>query len=314
MKLIFMGTPDFALPALEALHRAGHSILGVFTQPDKPKGRGYTLVPPPVKEYALKEELPVYQPATLRDGQAFDTLKSLAPDVIVVAAYGKILPKEILALPRYGCVNIHASLLPKYRGASPVQWAVLSGETITGVTTMQMAEGLDTGDILLQRETPVAADETAVDLFPRLAGIGAELILETLEKLEAGAVTPTPQDEALASYAPIIKKPMAKVDWVKPAREINNLVRGMQPWPVAYTLAGGKMLKIYRGRVLDRCGGPPGRVVEADRRLVVSCGDGIGLELLDVQLEGGKRMPADAMLRGRKIVADSILGDVNHVL
>ena len=241
-----MGTPDFAVPSLEALWNKGYEICAVYTQPDKPKGRKQILTPPPVKETALSHHIPVEQPVTLRTEEAFATLQRYAPDLIVVVAYGKILPKNVLELPRLGCINVHGSLLPKYRGAAPIQWSVLNGDAVTGVTTMFMAEGLDTGDILLQKETPIGPDETAGELFDRLAPMGAELLLETIPLLETGTVQRIPQPEDGGAYASQLTKEMAWIDWNRPAQEIHNLVRGMNPWPIAQTEFRGKRLKLFR--------------------------------------------------------------------
>ena len=229
MRIIFMGTPDFAVPCLQAMLDAGHQVCGVFTQPDKPKGRGYTLTPPPVKELALRHGLEVFQPNTLRDGEAAKIIAEKQPELIVVVAYGKILPKEILDLPPYGCVNVHASLLPKYRGAAPIQWSVINGDPVTGVTTMYMAEGLDTGDMLLQAETPIDPEETAGQLHDRLAQMGAKLMVETAAALEAHTVQRRAQDDSLSCYAEMLHKGLSKIDWSKPAQTVHNLVRGLSP-------------------------------------------------------------------------------------
>ena len=309
MKIVFMGTPDFAVPCLTALKEAGHDILAVFTQPDKPKGRGYVLTPPPVKVKALEYGLPVFQPATLRDGEAAGILRNLAPDVIVVVAYGKILPVEILNIPPHGCVNVHASLLPRHRGASPIQWAVVCGDKETGVTTMLMAEGMDTGDMLEKAVTPIDPEETAEALHDRLSAMGASLIVQTLADLKAGTVTPEKQDEALATKAPIIRKEMGRLDFTKSAQELHDLARGFYPWPAAYTGLSGKRLKVLKTRVAPSAPGEPGGILEAGDRLIVSCGGGTALELLEVQLEGKKPMQAAELLRGRPIPVGTLLGE-----
>lgn len=308
MKLVFMGTPDFAVPCLTALQEAGHEIAAVFTQPDKPKGRGYALTPPPVKEKALSYGLPVYQPATVRDGEAEALLREIGPDAVAVVAYGKILPPALLEIPRYGCINVHASLLPRHRGASPIQWAIVCGDEKTGVTTMQMAEGMDTGDILEQAETPINPDETAESLHDRLSHMGAKLLVQTLQDLEAGTVTPQKQEEALATKAPIIRKEMGQMDFAKTAGELHNLARGFYPWPGAYTSLGGKRLKVLETR-LAAGDGAPGEVLCADDKLTVACGGHTALELVRVQLEGKKPLTAADLLRGHPIPAGTRLGE-----
>lgn len=308
MKLVFMGTPDFAVPCLTALQEAGHEIAAVFTQPDKPKGRGYALTPPPVKEKALSYGLPVYQPATVRDGEAEALLREIGPDAVAVVAYGKILPPALLEIPRYGCINVHASLLPRHRGASPIQWAIVCGDEKTGVTTMQMAEGMDTGDILEQVETPIDPDETAESLHDRLSHMGAKLLVQTLQDLEAGTVVPEKQEEALATKAPLIRKEMGQMDFAKTAGELHNLARGFYPWPGAYTSLGGKRLKVLETR-LAAGDGAPGEVLCAEGRLTVACGGHTALELVRVQLEGKKPLTAADLLRGHPIPAGTRLGE-----
>lgn len=308
MKLVFMGTPDFAVPCLTALQEAGHEIAAVFTQPDKPKGRGYALTPPPVKEKALSYGLPIYQPATVRDGEAEALLREIGPDAVAVVAYGKILPPALLEIPRYGCINVHASLLPRHRGASPIQWAIVCGDEKTGVTTMQMAEGMDTGDILEQAETPIDPDETAESLHDRLSHMGAKLLVQTLQDLEAGTVTPQKQEEALATKAPLIRKEMGQMDFAKTAGELHNLARGFYPWPGAYTSLGGKRLKVLETR-LAAGDGAPGEVLCADDKLTVACGGHTALELVRVQLEGKKPLTAADLLRGHPIPAGTRLGE-----
>ena len=293
-----MGTPDFAVPTLRALLGSTHEVVGAFSQPDRPKGRGYKLVPPPVKELALSHGVPVYQPVKMRDGTALEILKKLKPDVIVVAAYGRILPKEILELPAYGCINVHASLLPRYRGAGPVQWSVINGEKITGVTTMFMGEGLDTGDILEQTQIAIGSEETAGELMDRLADLGAQLLLHTLTLLESGKAVRTVQDEALATYAPMLQKSDGELDFSQPAQKLHDRIRGVSPWPSAYSYLDGKRIKVHKSALLPDLSGEFG-VIQEGKRLIVGCGEG-SLELLEVQPEGGKRMSGQDFLRGRR--------------
>ncbi len=296
MRVLFMGTPEFAVPCLQSLKEAGHEICGVYTQPDKPKGRGYTLAAPPVKELALEYGLTVYQPKTLRTSEAVEEIRTLRPEIIVVVAYGKILPKEVLEIPPRGCVNVHASLLPKYRGAGPIQWAVLNGEKVTGVTTMYMAEGIDTGDMLLKKETEIGPEETAGELHDRLSVMGAELIVETLEKMEAGTVERIPQNEEESSHAPMLTKELSPIDWKNSAQKIHDQIRGLSPWPSANTSYQGKLLKIHRSKIAPKIHGKPGEIF-SDGGFFVCCGDG-AVELLTVQYEGGKRMAGKDFLRG----------------
>lgn len=308
LRTVFMGTPDFAVPCLQGLIDEGHEVAAVFTQPDKPKGRGYTLAPPPVKVLALSHDIPVYQPKTLKNGEAFALLKELAPELIVVVAYGKLLPGVILTLPRHGCINVHASLLPQYRGAAPIQWSVLRGEEKTGVTTMFMDEGLDTGDMLLREETAIGPDETAGEVHDRLALLGAGLLIRTLEQLEAGTLVRTPQPEGTdVFYASMLDKSLCGIDWNKPAQTVHNLVRGLNPWPTASTKWQGKTLKIHRTRLLGEATGAPGEILSL-HPLTVCCGDGRALELCEVQYEGGKRMAAADFLRGHPISLPAAIG------
>lgn len=297
MKIVFMGTPEFAEASLQKLLETDHQIIGVFTQPDKPKGRGYKLVAPPVKELALAHNIPVFQPQKMRDGTALEILQELQPDLIAVVAYGKILPKEILELPRYGCINVHGSLLPKYRGAGPIQWSVINGESVTGVTTMYMGEGLDTGDMILKKETPIGENETYGELHDRLKEIGAQALVETIELIEQGKAPREVQDNSLSSYAPMLDKQIARLDFTKDAQTLHNLIRGLSPWPVAHTTVDGKLLKVHRA-VLASGKGQPGEVIDS-KKFIVACKEG-ALELLEVQLEGGKRMKGEDFLRGRK--------------
>jgi methionyl-tRNA formyltransferase len=291
MRIVFMGTPDFAVPCLARILDEGHDVVGVFCQPDKPKGRGYTLTPPPVKQLAEAKGIPVYQPTKLRDGSALEVLRELAPELIVVVAYGRILPLDILEMPRLGCVNIHASLLPKLRGAAPIQWSVINGDEVTGITVMYMAEGMDTGDIILTEETPIALDETAGELFGRLSVMGADCLAKVLPLLESGAAPRTPQDDTLATYAPMLDKAMGEIDFTKSGREIVNLGRGLNPAPCAYTAVGGKRLKVHKAAVVSA------ELLGDRKRLVMSCGDG-AVELLLVQPEGKKVMEGSAYRMG----------------
>lgn len=293
-----MGTPDFAVPSLKKLIESEHKVQAVFTQPDKPKGRKMILTPPEVKVCALENDINVYQPNTLKDGEALKIIKEYNPDVIVVAAYGKILPKEILDYPKYGCINIHGSLLPKYRGAAPIQRAVLDGEKETGVTTMQMAEGLDTGDMLLVYKTQIKEDETSGELFDRLAIAGADLLLDTLKAVEKGEITPQKQDDNKATYAKMIDKSMCPIDFSKPAQTIHNQVRGLKPWPVATAVIGGKRIKIHKTRI-SHLNGEAGKVVSFNP-LTVACGEN-SIEILELQPEGKKAMDSKAYLAGNKI-------------
>ncbi len=298
MKVLFMGTPDFAVACLESLLDAKYDVCAVFTQPDKPRGRKMVMTPPDVKVCALEHNLPVYQPNTLKDGKAFEIIKEYAPDVIVVAAYGKILPKEIIDYPKYGCINVHGSILPKYRGAAPIQWSVINGDKETGVTTMLMNEGLDTGDMLLVSKTPISIDDTASSVFDRLAKIGGELLVETLKKAESGELSPVKQDEALSTYAPMLDKNISEIDWNKDALTIHNLIRGLYSWPIAQTKFSGKKMKVYKSSV-SKLSGKVGEVVSLSP-LTVACGDG-AVEILELQLEGKKRMDYKSFLLGHHI-------------
>lgn len=310
MKLIFMGTPDFAVPSLERLLADGHEIRLVVTQPDKPVGRKQILTPPPVKQFAEAHGLPVYQPRSMRTPEAEETLRKAGPaEAIIVVAYGKILPKNILQLTPRGCINVHGSLLPKYRGAAPVQWAVLNGDAESGVTTMQLDEGVDTGDILLMQRRPLDDQITGGELFDLLAADGAELLSRTLCELEAGRLQPTPQPVQGACYASMLNKSMSPLEWTKPAGALHNQVRGMNPWPVASTVYAQKTLKVYRSRVADgnTAAGRPGEVLSLSP-LVIACGEGTALELVEVQYEGARRMPAADFLRGHPLQVGEHLG------
>lgn len=303
MNVVYMGTPEFAVPPLQAIINANHTVTGVFTQPDKPKGRGYVLTPPPVKECALENNIPVFQPKSMKDGEALEILKKLNLDVIVVVAFGKILPKEILDLPKYGCINVHASLLPKYRGAGPIQWCVLDGEEETGVTTMLMAEGLDTGDMLLKSSTKIGENETAGELHDRLSTMGADLIVETLSKLPNNEITPEKQDDNLSNYAPMLTKELCKIDWSKSAPQIHNQVRGLNPWPVAVATVNGKRVKIYSTQLSDK-NDTAGKIICLNP-LTVACGEG-SVIITELQPEGKKRMNSQDYVRGYRVTTDTI--------
>ncbi len=306
MKILFMGTPDFAVPSLDALAAAGHQLVGAFSQPDKPKNRGMKLQPTPVKVCAERLGVPVFQPTKLRDGTALETIRQLDPDLIVVAAYGRILPQEILDYPRLGCINVHSSLLPKYRGAAPIHWAILNGEKETGVTIMHMALALDAGDIIRQRTTPIDPDETVEDLHDRLAQLGAELLVETVAQLADGTATRTPQEESQVTLAPMLSRALSPMDWTRPARALHDQVRGLIPWPAAVTELGGVRCKILATTVLDETTGKaPGSVVAADKTgLKLACGDGRVLRIDRLQADGGKRLAAADYLRGHPIPVD----------
>ena len=307
MRIVFMGTPDFAVPSLQALIGAGHDVCAVYTQPDKPQGRKQILTAPPVKTLALEHDIPVFQPNTLKNEDEQARLRELAPEVIIVVAYGKLLPKAVLDIPPHGCINVHGSLLPRWRGAAPIQWAVIAGDEMAGVTTMQMAEGLDTGDMLLTYETKVGEKETAGELFDRLAQSGAELLTQTLVKLDE--IEPRPQDDAQSCYAHMLDKQMAVIDWNKSAHEIDCLIRGLNPWPIALTTLSGERLKVFAAEKANGRG-EPGTVLEADPKkgLTVACGEG-ALGLTEIQLVGGKRMKATDFLCGHAIEVGTKLGD-----
>ncbi len=315
MKLVFCGTPSFAVPTFNAVLRAGHEIVLAATQPDRPSGRGLQKLAPPVKEAAVAAGIPVVQPEKIKNNTEFRTrLEAIAPDAILVVAYGRLIPKWMLDLPRFGNLNLHGSLLPRYRGAAPIQWAVAKGEPVTGVTTMRLDEGLDTGDMLMQREMAIAPDQTASDLYPLLAEMGAALMVETLDGLAAGTVSLTKQDNTLATLAPILTRDDGRMDFAQPAMAVYNRWRGFQPWPGAWTLLGGKKLTAHRLMPHEASalqGGPaePGAIrVERDR-LYVRCGVGTWLELAELQMEGKKRMPAADFLRGNPLKSGDRLGE-----
>ena len=303
MKILFMGTPDFAVPSLQALIEAGHEIVGVFTQPDKPKNRGMKLLPTPVKVVALEHDIPVFQPTKLRDGTALETIQGLAPDLIVVAAYGRILPQEILDYPKLGCINVHSSLLPKYRGSAPIHWAILNGDAESGVTIMNVVLELDAGDIISQAVTPIDPDETVETLHDRLADMGAKLLVDTVVSIENGTATQTPQQAELVTHAPMLSRALSPMDFTRPARELHNQVRGLIPWPAAVTELNGTRCKIFSTSVLEETTGKaPGTVIAADKKgLKIACGGGTVLQINELQADGGKRLKAADYLRGHPI-------------
>ena len=308
MRILFMGTPDFAVPSLQMLIDSRHEVVGVLTQPDKPQGRRQILTPPPVKALALAHDLPVHQPETLKNGAIQSILDETRPDLIIVVAYGKILPEYVLHYPRLGCVNVHGSLLPRWRGAAPIQWSVIAGDKYAGVTTMKMAKGLDTGNILLAEQTEIGARETAGELFDRLSVLGAQLLEKTVDQLEIADSDGVPQDEAQACYASMLDKEMAVIDWTRAAREIDCLIRGLNPWPVALTSFEGARMKVYAAQPEEGVGAP-GEVLVADAKngLLVACGTG-ALRITELQMVGGKRMNACDYLRGHAIPVGSRLG------
>jgi methionyl-tRNA formyltransferase len=310
MRLVFLGTPAFAVPTLEAVVRAGHEVAAVLTQPDRPSGRGQHPAASPVKQSALALGLPVYQPERVRRPEAVEYLRAIAARAMVVVGYGQIIPQSVIDLAPLGIINVHASLLPKYRGAGPIQWAIANGETRTGVTTMRIDAGLDTGDMLLKQETPIDPGETAVELGHRLAAMGASLLVETLAGLEAGTITPEKQDPAQATLAPILKKEDGDIDWNRPALAIHNRVRGFQPWPGACTTFRGQPLRVWKSRPsANAFAAPPGAVIHT-RPLLIACGEG-ALELLEVQLEGRKRISAADFANGQRLTENEKLGDAS---
>ena len=307
MDIVFMGTPEFAVPCLERLISDGHNVKGVFTQPDKPKGRGHKMQFPPVKECAVEAGIPVYQPLKMKDGEAISILENLKPELIIVVAYGKILPKEILDYPKYGCINMHASILPRYRGAAPIQWSVLNGEKISGVTAMQMDVGLDTGDMLLTKTVEIGENETAGELHDKLSVLGAEVMSETIDLLLKGELKPEKQDDSESNYAPMLSKDLCPIDWNESAQKVHNKVRGLSPWPVATAKLGEKTIKIHKTAVYGRCNATPGEVVVSDKKLVVACGESTSVEIIVLQTEGKKAMNASDFLRGNPIEKGIIL-------
>lgn len=302
-----MGTPDFAVPSLTALIESEYEVIAVVAQPDKPKGRGHKLTQPPTKVLAEKFNIPVLQPDKIKTDEFLSELRGLDPDVICVTAYGKIIPKSILELPKYGCINVHPSLLPKYRGAAPVNWTLINGEKVTAVTIMQMDEGMDSGDILLVREFEISDEEDAGTMLDKLSYVGGEMLVETLNLLKDGKLNPIKQDESLVTYAPMLKKSDGEIDWNKSSIEIRNLVRGLNPWPGTFTKLGNKTLKIFKTKVVEGSG-KPGEVVDSSRNnLHIATGHG-ALEILELQIEGGKRLDIKPFLTGHKIEEGTVLG------
>ena len=303
MRTVFMGTPDFSVPCLQKLIDMGQEVTGVFTQPDKPKGRHGILTPPPVKELALEHNIPVYQPVKMKDGTALEMLKEADPELVIVVAYGKILPKEILEFPKYGCINIHASLLPLLRGAAPIQWAILNGFEKTGVTSMQMDEGLDTGDMLLSSEVEITENMNAEELHDILSSLGADVMEETIKALEKGELHPVQQNHSKFTYASMLSKELSPIDWTKSAREVHNHIRGLYSWPCATAVLDGKTVKIHRSVLSDRTGSYPGEIVCRDNCLTVCCGDGKCIDILELQAENKRAMPVSDYLRGNPVTA-----------
>ncbi len=302
MRILFMGTPDFAVASLKRLVEDGHDVCGVFTQPDKPKNRGMKMTFSPVKEYAVSQNLTVYQPLKMRDGEALSIVQELQPELIVVAAYGRILPEEILNAPKYGSINVHSSLLPKYRGAAPINWAILDGCQETGVTIMYMAKELDAGDIIRTVKTDIDPDETALELTERLATLGAQALSESVEMLKDGTAARTPQDHSAYTYAPMLSKALSPIDWNRSARQIHDQVRGLIPWPCATTEVGGKKVKVFKTEQGSATKAAPGTVVSAGKQgIEIACGDGLTLRITQLQAEGGKRMAAADYLRGHSV-------------
>lgn len=302
MRVIFMGTPDFAVATLEEIIKAGHEVVLVVSQPDKAVGRSKALKYTPVKACALAHGIEVYQPERVREEACVEYLRGYEPDIIIVEAFGQIIPKAILDMPRFGCVNVHASLLPKYRGAAPIQWAIINGDTVTGVTTQRMAEGIDTGDMIMKQEVIIREDETGGSLFDRLSETGAKLCVKTMEAIEAGTAVYTPQDESIATHTKKIYKELGSINWSKDAKSIECLIRGLDPWPSAYTRLDDRTLKIWKAQVIPaNFGDAPGCIVKVEKnRILVQTGEGT-LSLLEVQLEGKKRMPVEAFLNGYEV-------------
>lgn len=307
MDIVFIGTPEFAVPCLQKLIDDGHNVKGVFTQPDKPKGRGHKMQFPPVKECAVNAGIPVFQPLKMRDGEALSILESLNPELIIVVAYGKILPKEILEFPKFGCINMHASILPRYRGAAPIQWSVLNGETLSGVTAMQMDVGLDTGDMLLAKTVEIGENETAGELHDKLSLLGAQVMAETIDLLLNGELKPEKQDDSESNYAPMLSKDLCPIDWNETAQKVHNKVRGLSPWPVATAKLGEKTVKIHKTIVSEPSNGKPGEVIVSDKKLIVACGGSTSVEIVVLQTEGKKAMNAADFLRGNPIEKGTIL-------
>ncbi|MGE5568453.1 MAG: methionyl-tRNA formyltransferase [Rhodospirillales bacterium] len=307
MRIVFLGTPEFAVPTLEETVKAGHEVTAAITQPDRPKGRSRALAEPPVKQAARRLGIPVHQPERIRTPEFVEFLKGLGAGAGVMVGYGKIIPQAVIDVFPHGIINVHASLLPKYRGAAPIQWAIANGETRTGVTTMRIDAGLDTGDILLQRETEIGPEETAPELSPRLARMGAEVLVETLLRVEDGTIVPQPQDSTQASLAPILKKEDGRIDWTRPASEIHNRIRGFQLWPGCYTQFRFRQMQIWRARPGGEAKGAPGSLAVRNKRLFVACGANTSLELLEIQVEGKRRMTAVDFLNGYRLSDNDVL-------
>lgn len=308
MKIVFMGTPDFAVDCLDILVENGHDVAAVFSQPDKPQGRKQILTAPEVKVCAQKHGIPVYQPVSFKDGEATKLLKEISPELIVVVAYGKLIPQEVLDIPKYGCINVHASLLPKLRGAAPIQWSIINGEKTTGVTTMQLDAGLDTGDILMVKETEIVENETSGELFDRLKVLGAELLIETINALLDGKIEPKKQEDSLSTYASMLNKALSPVDWRKSAQQVHDHIRGLDPWPVATTIINEKTVKLFGSRLGGACcGKAAGEVVNADKQLEVCCGDGKTVIITSLQAVGKNRLSSADFLRGFKIEKGTVL-------
>ncbi len=309
MKIVYMGTPDFAVEPLKALIESDYEVVGVFTQPDKPVGRKAVLTPPPVKVLAEENNIPVFQPDTLKNGVGVEILKNLNPDIVIVVAYGKLLPKDFLEFAKYGCINIHGSVLPKYRGAAPIQWCVLNGEKYAGVTSMQMNEGLDTGDMLLCEKTEIGENETSGELFQRLAPLGAEVLMKTLKAVEDGSLNPVPQNDEESTYAKMLDKSICEINWNLSAKEVHNTIRGLDPWPVALTVYESKKMKLFNSVLLNESfNSDVGTVIPDKTGIKVVCGDKKAILVKEVQLEGKKRMSAVDFLRGASIKTGTKLG------
>lgn len=308
MNIVFMGTPQFAVVCLETLIKNKSNVVCVYSQPDKPKGRGHKVQFTPVKEVAIKNNIPVYQPDTLKTKQALEDFKALKPDLVVVVAYGKILPKEILEIPKFGCINVHASLLPKYRGAAPIQWSVLNGDSVTGITTMYMSEGLDTGDMILKAQTKIGENETASELHDRLAVIGANLLMDTVKLIEQGKANREVQDNNLSSYAPMLSKELCMIDFNKNAKLVHNQIRGLSTWPCAMTILDGKRIKVYSSEIVSGYKDIPGKLLD-NKEFIVACGEDTAIKFTSVQYEGSRRMNAQDFLRGKRIDIGTILGE-----
>lgn len=306
-----MGTPEFAAPCLERLFTDGHNIIGVFTQPDKPKGRGHKLAFSEVKKLALEKGFDIFQPKSMKNEESIKLLEELNPELIVVVAYGKILPRAILDIPKYGCINVHGSPLPKYRGAGPIQWSVLNGESVTGITTMFMADGIDTGDMLLKKEILIGENETASELYIRMSALGAEVLSDTLVALQEGSLSPIKQDESMASHAPMLSKEMAPIDFSKSARELHNLIRGLSDWPCAECYLQGKRLKVYKSEIVwsddiatQKC--ECGKIIDS-KSFIVACGQNSAIKFTEVQYDNSKRMSGADFLRGKRVEIGEVL-------